>query len=252
VASQIGVAPLQSLFEVQPTHAPAPVSQRLVVPVHEIAFVAEHAPHAPVGWHAGVAPPQSPSEAQPPQLCVVASQTGLSAGHWASAVQPMQAPELASHSGVAPVQAAALVVEHCPHAPLGWQAGAETPHWASLAQATHAWAVVSQTGFVEPHWGLASHVAQTPSAVSHAEVGPVQAALLVEEQTPHEPFGWHAGVAPPHWLSLVQPVQACVVTSQVGVVPLHWALLVHATQAPVAASHADFAPPQRPAFVVEH
>jgi hypothetical protein len=71
----------------------------------------------------------------------------------------------------------------------------------------HAWAAVSQTGFVAPHWVLVLHVLQIPSVVSHAEVGPLQGDALVAEHTPQAPPGWQAGVAPPHWASLVQPVQ---------------------------------------------
>jgi hypothetical protein len=74
-----GVAPLQSAFATHATQAPAAVSQRGAAPPHVVAFVAEHAPHAPDGWHAGVDPPHSPSPTQPRQTCVTPSQTGLPA-----------------------------------------------------------------------------------------------------------------------------------------------------------------------------
>jgi len=52
--SQVGRVPLHWAFERHPTHRPAAVSQTGRVPVHLSAFVAEHWPHAPDGWHAGV------------------------------------------------------------------------------------------------------------------------------------------------------------------------------------------------------
>jgi hypothetical protein len=62
--SHAGVAPLQSAFAMHVTQVPEPVSHSGVVPVHDVRFVAEHAPHAPPGWQAGVAPPHSPSATQ--------------------------------------------------------------------------------------------------------------------------------------------------------------------------------------------
>jgi hypothetical protein len=50
-----------------------------------------------------------------------------------------------------PTHAVATVVEHWPHAPLGWQAGVAPPHWASVAQPWQVCAVGSQTGAVAPH-----------------------------------------------------------------------------------------------------
>ena len=46
-------------------------------PVQRALFAAEHSPHAPDGWQAGVAPPHSPSPAQARQACVARSQTGV-------------------------------------------------------------------------------------------------------------------------------------------------------------------------------
>lgn len=65
-----------------------------VEPVHCVLLVAEHTPHPPDGWHAGVEPLQSTSAAHPRQLPVVVLQVG-----------------------VVPVHCAVLVAEHCPHAP---------------------------------------------------------------------------------------------------------------------------------------
>ena len=65
--SQIGVAPPHWADDTHATHVPVGAWQSGVVPVHAVAFPAEHWPHAPPGWHAGVAPPHSPSPAQPRQ-----------------------------------------------------------------------------------------------------------------------------------------------------------------------------------------
>jgi hypothetical protein len=251
VASQTGVVPEQSAAERQPTQVPAPVSQSGVAPAHAPWIVAEHWPQAPPGWQAGVEPPQSLSTSQTRQLCAVRSQTGFAAGHCASVKHETQSPDATSQTAVGSAQAVAFDVEHWPHAPLGWQAGAALPHWASAAQPWQVCAVGSQTGAIAPHWALVLQLSQMPRVVLHVEVGPVQAPLFVAEQTPQAPFGSQAGVAPPHWASLAHPTHAWVARSHTGVAPRHWALLVHGTQRPVAASHAGVVPPQREALVAE-
>ena len=87
------------------------------MPVHRALFVAEHSPHAPVGWQAGVVPPHSPSPLQARQICAVRSQTGVAPPHCALEVQGTQTPRAVSHEGIAPVQRALLVAEHSAHAP---------------------------------------------------------------------------------------------------------------------------------------
>jgi hypothetical protein len=57
-----------------------------VAPPHALALVAEHWPHAPLDWQAGVAPLQSASAAQARQVCVVVLHTGFVPPHWASDV----------------------------------------------------------------------------------------------------------------------------------------------------------------------
>jgi hypothetical protein len=44
-----GVVPEQFVLATQATHVPAAVSHAGVAPEHLVAFVAEHAPHAPLG-----------------------------------------------------------------------------------------------------------------------------------------------------------------------------------------------------------
>ena len=55
----------------------------------------EHWPHAPDGWHAGVAPPHSLSPVQARQVCVVVLQTGVRPPHCAFDVHGTQVPEAA-------------------------------------------------------------------------------------------------------------------------------------------------------------
>jgi hypothetical protein len=66
---------------------------------------------------------------------------------------------------VAPVQALALLAEHCPQAPDDSQAGVAPPHSPSLAQARQTCVVVLHTGAVVPHCALDVHGTQVPVAV---------------------------------------------------------------------------------------
>jgi hypothetical protein len=55
--------------------------------VQAVALPAEHSPHAPEAWQAGVAPWQSASAAQARQVCAVVSHTGIAPPHWPSSMQ---------------------------------------------------------------------------------------------------------------------------------------------------------------------
>jgi hypothetical protein len=68
VGSQAGFTPGHCAPVTQPTQVPEPTSQAEVVPTQRRVFVTEHAPHAPLDWHAGVAPPQSVSPAHARQM----------------------------------------------------------------------------------------------------------------------------------------------------------------------------------------
>ncbi|HEX4405119.1 MAG TPA: hypothetical protein VH560_09855 [Polyangia bacterium] len=152
VPSQTGVAPEQSADDTHATHTPSVASHSAVAPEHAAAFVVEHAPHAPLGSHAAVVPPHSPSASQPRHTCVTPSQTGLVAVvHALAARQATHVPPVVSHNGVAPLQAVAFVVEHAPHAPLGWHAAVAPLQSVSPAHARHVFVPVSHTGFVPPH-----------------------------------------------------------------------------------------------------
>ncbi len=65
VVLQTGVVPEQFAFVTQLAQTPFGTLHVGVGPVHWVTFVAEHCPHAPEVSHAGVAPPQSASVAQP-------------------------------------------------------------------------------------------------------------------------------------------------------------------------------------------
>jgi hypothetical protein len=233
-------------------------------------LVAEHSPQAPLGWQTGKSPPHSPSAAQARQARVARSQTGAAPVHCAFEVQATQRPAPTSQAGVAPVQRVALLAEHWPQAPLGWQAGLAPPHSPSTAQARQTRVVVSQTGVAPPQFASDRQATQAPTLTRQSGVAPAQSVLLVLEHWPQVPFGWQAGVVPPHSASPEQPRQEWKVasqrgeadgqsasarqetqlpaeTKQSGFVPVHWAVLPaeHWPQAPVG-WQAGVAPPHSP------
>jgi len=132
---QTGVTPPHSAFEMQLTHVPVGTLHAGMDPVHLVVLVAEHTPHAPDGWQAGVAPPQSPSPAQPRQVWLPGSQIGVAPEQSAFTRQATQVPVGVKQRGVPPVQRSELPAEHWPHAPPGWQAGVAPPHSLSPLQA---------------------------------------------------------------------------------------------------------------------
>jgi hypothetical protein len=91
-----------------------------------------------------------------------------------------------------------------------------------------------------------------PDAASQTGFAPPQRLAFVAEQTPQVPFGWQAGVAPPHWASLVQPEHVCVERLHTGVVPPQSAFDVQPTHTPVARWHDGVAPTQAFMLVAEH
>jgi hypothetical protein len=191
-------------------------------------------PQPPEGSQAGWTPPHSVSAAQARQACVEGSQTGaLALPQSASARQATQLPAPTSQRGVVPVQAAALLLEHWPQAPEGWQAGVDPPQSVSPAQARQACVVVLQTGVVPAHCVSTRQPTQLPALVSQTGVAPPQALAFVLEHWPHAPLGSQAGVAPPQSPSRAQERQTWLPPSQIGVVPLHCALETQATQVPL-------------------
>ena len=76
----------------QETHRPAEVRQSGVVPMQRSELPAEHWPHAPPGWQAGVDPLHSLSPLQARQVWNAGSQTGVAPPQSASARQGTQVP----------------------------------------------------------------------------------------------------------------------------------------------------------------
>jgi hypothetical protein len=113
-----GALPPQSALPRQPTQMPVAVRQTGVAPPQAPALAAEHWPQAPEGWHAGVAPPHSPSPAHARHVCVVRLHTGAVPPQSALDTQATHDPATASQTGVAPPQRATFVAEHWPHAPV--------------------------------------------------------------------------------------------------------------------------------------
>lgn len=87
-----------------------------VVPLHAVAFVAEHATHSPVARQAGAAPVWHSRVAPEP-------------------LSPLQVAHVfvaMLHDGIAPAQAVVFVAEHCTHWPLV-HTGVVAPHGAAVA-----------------------------------------------------------------------------------------------------------------------
>jgi len=216
-------------------------------------LLAEHCPHAPLDWQAGVAPEHSPSPPHARHVCVAALQTGVAPEQSALATQRTQVPDVVSHTGVAPVHNNELPAEHCPHAPPGWHAGVDPPHSPSLPQArhtrnegsqigvdppqsalatqpTHSLAEVLHTGVAPEHCVLFRHCTQVAVGVSQTGVDPLQRPMLVAEHAPHAPDPWHAGAVDGHCASAAQGPQVCAPVLQIGVVPEQLVSVRHATQ----------------------
>ena len=88
-----GKVPPHSASDMQLTQVPLAMLHAGVAPVHLILLVAEHTPHAPPGWHAGVAPvPHSLSAPHARHVCVAPSQTGVAPPHCASVTHGTQVP----------------------------------------------------------------------------------------------------------------------------------------------------------------
>jgi hypothetical protein len=83
----------------------------------------------------------------------------------------------------------ALLAEHWPQAPVGWQAGVAPPHSLSPPQARQVCVAVLQTGVVAPHWAFEVHGTQVAVGTSQAGVAPAHLVALVAEQTPQAPLG---------------------------------------------------------------
>jgi hypothetical protein len=119
VSSQTGLTPAHVALVTHPMQTPRGTSQTAVAPAQAVMFVAEHAPQAPDGWQAGVAPPQSASPVHPRHVFVPASQTGFEPPHWSAAVQDTQIPDAALQPATGPVHFVVFEAEQTPQAPDG-------------------------------------------------------------------------------------------------------------------------------------
>jgi len=187
--------------------------------VHFDVLEAEHWPQAPLAWHAGVAPPQSPSPAQARQVWAATLHTGVVPPHWAFEVQFTHVPVATLQAGMTPAHFVVFVAEQTPQAPPGWQAGVAPPHSPSLAHARQVCVVRLQAGVAPPHSAFETQGTQLPAATLQAGVAPVHFVPLPAEHWPQAPPGWQAGVAPPHSPSLAHTWQVWNTGSQTGVAP---------------------------------
>jgi hypothetical protein len=160
-----GVTPPQWLSLRQATQTPTPdaVSQRGAAAGQCETSAAVQAAQAPLERQIGVAPPHSASDAQARQVCAVPSQTGEVPPHWAFERQPTQVPDKVLQTGTAPPHRVALLAEHWPQAPAGWQAGSIPPQSVSPPHARQAWKIGSHTGLAPPHAAASRHSTQAPA-----------------------------------------------------------------------------------------
>jgi hypothetical protein len=167
VGEQTGVTPPQWLSSRQATQTPTPdeTSQRGAAAGQCETSVAVQAAQAPIGKQIGVAGPHSLSDAQARHDRDAPSQTGFVPAHSPFVKQPTQVPDSVSHTGVAPPHRVALVAEHCPQDPAGWQAGDMPPHSSSATQDRQPCKIGSQTGFAPVQTALSRHSTQTPIGV---------------------------------------------------------------------------------------
>ncbi len=251
VVLQTGVEPEHCAFVRQVPHVPLDTSHSGVVPVHLLAFVAEQIPQAPLGWHAGVAPPQSPSPVHPRQVWVAVLHTGVEPEHCAFVRQETHVPVGGLQTGVAPLHLVAFVAEQTPQAPLGWQAAVDPPHSASPVHPRQVWVVVLHTGVEPEHCAFVRQAPHVPLDTSHSGVVPVHLLAFVAEQTPQAPLGWQAGVAPTQSPSPVHPRQVWVVVLHDGVEPEHCAFVRQVTQVPLDASQSGAVPVHLLALLAE-
>jgi hypothetical protein len=174
VPSHAGSVPWHCAAVTQPTHVAVGGLHTGAAPVQRVAFVAEQVPQMPLGWQAGVAPPHSPSPAQPRQVCVPESQTGVPPPHCADVTQTTHVPLEGLQTGDAAAHCVALLAEQTPQAPPGWQAGVAPPQSPSPLQARQIWKAGSQTGVAPPQSAAVRQPTQVWDAVLQTGVGAAQ------------------------------------------------------------------------------
>jgi len=208
----VGVVPAQSVFALHPTQLPLGTSHTCDPPVHCVTLVAEHCPHAPEVWHAGVVPLQFVSLVQPTHT-LLALQTGFVPLQSEPDRQPTHWFTLVSQRGAAALHcASAMHVTHAPKFVLATLSQTRPPvHSLFTAQARHAFDVASQMGFVP----LQSVFERQPRHVF----------VLVSQR----------GVRPPQFVSLVHPTHCPAFVPDVAHaapfgLPVHSLLVAQARQ----------------------
>jgi hypothetical protein len=201
--------------------------------VQAVLLVAEHWPHAPLGWHAGAELGHWLSLAHAWHRCVLVLQMGDVPPHCAFVLQLAHTPSETLHTGVVPEHFVTFVAEQMAHAPFGWQAGVAPGHWPSFAQAWHTCADVLQTGVVPLHSAFETQGTHVPFAVLQAGVAPVHFTEFAAEHWPQAPFGSQAGVAPPQSESVVQAWHVWRIGSHTGFAPEQSLFTRQVTQVPV-------------------
>lgn len=205
VALQTGLLVGQSLLD---AHAQVLFTtlQMGDVGVHAVVLDAEHCSHRPpthagrtVDGHANDEPePTSPLHVL--QVCVPTSQTGVEAGHCELDSHP-QLCVAATHTGVVPPHADALVSEHSRQAPPTHAGALADGHGRVVVEAlspSHGSQVPLvpllplQTGAAPGHSALLAHP-QVQVLESHVGVLAPQAVALLGEHCTQAPLGRHAG-----------------------------------------------------------
>jgi hypothetical protein len=150
------------LSPLHPAQVPVGVSQSGVVPPHCAVLLAEHCPHAPETWQAGVEG-EGQARVAPEPL---------------SPLQPAHVADAVSQNGVVPEHCVEFVAEHCPQAPDARHAGVDGAGQARVAP--------------EPLSPL--HPAHVAVAVLQSGVGPEHCVEFVAEHCPQAPEAWQAGL----------------------------------------------------------
>jgi hypothetical protein len=99
--------------------------------------------------------------------------TGVVVPHCAFEVHGTQVPLAVKQAGVPPVHWVLFVAEHCPQAPVAWQAGVDPPHSLSPLHARQLCDAVLQIGAVPPHCALETQETQLPAPLLQTGVAPL-------------------------------------------------------------------------------
>jgi hypothetical protein len=121
----------------------------------------------------------------------------------------------------------------------------------SLAQGPQVCVPALQTGVIPPQLTFVMHPTQNCVVVLHTGVAPVHWVALLDEQWPHAPESSQAGVAPPQSPSTTQARHVCVPVLHTGVVPPHWAFDKQEAQVSVPVLQTGVAPVHCVLFVAE-